>query len=132
MFTKPYDEEKFGDIPPIDKNGKPTTYLSFMILKVMFSEPNRWFTPEDLAKLLAANRSDTDSICHQLTVTDLLTSDSSQPGRYKYNINSNNIDIQTEFESFMADVELDNLPVHLMLDYSPSYRSPTHLRSSRL
>lgn len=122
MFTKTYDEEKFGDIPPIDKNGIPTTYLSFLILDLMFSERNRWFTAKDLAKLLAAKQSDTDSICRQLKLLDFLSEDSSQPTRYQYKLNSTNVDIQSGFEKFLVDVRLENLPVHLMLDYSPSLR----------
>jgi hypothetical protein len=130
--SKSADQKSTVNLPPIDSQGIPTTYLSFMILKLMFSELNRWFTPEDLSKLLAAKHSDTDSICRQLKLMDLINEDPLQIGRYRYNLNTTNVNTQTDLECFLADVELNNLPVHLMLDYSPSYRPPAHLHPGRL
>ena len=127
--TKFTDEQEVAELPPIDKNGRPTTYLSFMILKLMFSEPNRRFTPHHLAKLLAAKKSDTDLICRQLKQLDLLSEDPLQTVRYQYNLNTSNLEIQTALECFLAEVELNNLPVHLMLDYSPSFHSLAHSHS---
>ena len=98
-----------------------------MILKLMFAQLKRWFTPQELAKLMAAKHSDTDVICRQLHRVDLLSEHPSQAGQYKYNLNCRNVDIQTGFEKFLVDVELGSLPVHLMLDYSPSFRSPGQL-----
>lgn len=127
MITERPHEHEPWDILAVDAKGRPTTYLSFMILKLMFSDPNRWFTPREIAKLLAAKCSDTDMICRQLELVDLLTENPSQPGQYQYNWSSTNVDLQVGFETFLVDVELESLPVHLMLAYSPSFRSPGHM-----
>lgn len=122
MDAKLTNEKSVKDLPPIDRHGKPTTYLSYMILKIMFAEHRRWFTPEDLSELLAARYNDTDSICRQLKQADLLSEESSRTGYYQYNLNTQNVDLQTKLENYLAEVELYNLPVHLILDYSPSFR----------
>ena len=121
MFTKPYDEGKFGDISPIDNQGIPTTYLSFLILDLMFSERNRWFSSDQLAKFLAARNSDTHAICAGLKHADFLIEDASAPGTYKYNLNCCNAERQAKLEKFLLEVELDNLSVHSILPYSPSF-----------
>lgn len=122
----PYEREPWN-VFAVNEEGEPTTYLSFMILKTMFSEPYRWFTPKELGKLLVAKYTDVDSICCQLKQVDLLSKNASQHGHYRYNLNTTNVDLQTGFEKFLVDVELENLPVHLTLDYSPSFRSPGYL-----
>ena len=131
MPTKLANEIELWDIFAIDERGRPTTYLSFMILKSMFSEPKRWFTPKELTKLLAAKYSDTETICHQLEMADLITENPSQPGQYRYNLKTRNVELQVGFEKFLVDVELESLPVHLMLTYSPSFRSLAHLSAAR-
>ena len=108
---------------PVDNYGKPTTYLTFLILKHMFSQTNRWFTSEKLANLFAARNYDTDLICSQLKLFDFLTEEPSTPKRYKYNLNCENSDLQAKCEKFILDVKLEALPIHLMLDYAPSFRS---------
>lgn len=107
--------------PAIDTTGTPTTYLAYRILKLMFDRSRHSFTPSDLARLLAAKTSDTESICKGLKSQDILVENPEHLGHYSYNLNSNNIDVQTAFEKFLLDVELANLPVHLMLNYSPSF-----------
>lgn len=129
MIVKPYDERKPWDVFAIDSQGRPTTYLSYMILKTMFSESYRWFTSKELDKFLVAEHTDVDTICRQLKHVDLLSENVSQRGQYRYNLNSKQVDLQTELEKFLVDVERENLPVHLTLDYSPSFRSPGYLYS---
>lgn len=131
MVTTLYDDKQLDDLPPIDEHGKPTTYLSFLILELMFREPHRWFTTTELAKLLAARFSDVESICRQLKQTDFLFESPKVHSQYQYNLNSTNISVQVAFEKFLVEVELQALPVHLMLAYSPSFRSPDHLLASR-
>lgn len=116
-----------SDILATDARGRPTTYLSFMILKTTFSEPNRWFTAEELTKLLSAKYTHTERICRGLKLVDLLSENDSQPGEYRYNLNCKNVEMQTGFENFLVDVQLEALPIHIMLDYSPSFRSRTYL-----
>lgn len=129
--TKSTNQKPAVNLPPIDSQGKPTTYLTFRLLKLMFSRPSRFFTPGELAKLLSAKYSDTDLICRQLKLMDFLTESPSQQVGYRYNLNSKNFKTQASFETFLVDVELEALPVHLMLDYSPSYRSPGDPRAGR-
>jgi len=133
MFGELSNERDPWDSFPIDERGRPTTYLSFKILKMTFSEPRRWFSPKELSKLLGAKDSDTDAICRQLELADLVTVNGSKPEQYRYNLNSRNVDVQAGFEKFLVEVELDSLPVHLMLDYSPScsFRPRSYLQISR-
>jgi hypothetical protein len=130
MVVKPYNEREPWDVFAIDGQGRPTTYLSYMILKTAFYERKQWFTPKDLAKLLVAKYADTDMVCRQLELADLLTENSQQRGQYRYNMESTNVDVQAGFEKFLIDVELEVLPVHLMLDYSPSIRSCGYFQRS--
>jgi hypothetical protein len=124
MVIKSASEVEHLDTSAVDDTGKPTTYLSFLILELMFCDPHRWFTTIELTKLLAAKFSDVDSICDQLKQADFLVEYEKVPGQYQYNLNSANSDVQAAFEKFLVEVELESLPVHLMLDYSPSFRSP--------
>jgi len=110
------------DLPPIDKNGIPTTYLSFLILDLMFSERNRWFQADQLAKYFAARPSDTNAICAGLKHAGFLVEDASAPGNYKYNLNCYNAEQQARLEKFILEVELENLSVRSILPYSPSFQ----------
>lgn len=125
------DEKELLDTPPIDKYGRPTTYLAFRILKFMFSQRDKSFASNKLSKLMAANLSDTELICKQLKYLDLFIEDHSQPSKYRYNLNSTNTETQASFERYLVEVEFEALPVHLMLDYSPSYRSRSDLYDDR-
>jgi hypothetical protein len=108
--------------PPIDPQGIPTTYLSFLILDLLFSERNRWFRADQLAKYFAARPSDTHAICAGLKHADFLIEDHSAPAAtYKYNLNCRNAEPQARLEKFLLEVELENLSVHSILPYSPSY-----------
>lgn len=128
---KSVEERELCDASAVDEHGIPTTYLSFLILELMFCELHRWFTTAELAKLLAAKFSDVDSICRQLKEADFLVESAKVPGQYQYNVKTKNISVQAGFEKFLVEVELEGLPVHLMLDYSPSFRSPGHLSVAR-
>ena len=111
---------------PVDKYGRPTTYLSFLVLKTMLSEPRRWFASSELAEYFAAKHADVCFICHQLQEMGLFSESPSQPGQYRYHLESNEgAELQLGFERFLAEVEVENLPVHLMLDYSPSFQRPS-------
>lgn len=125
------DEEQFTDLPPIDIHGRPTTYLGYRILKLMFSQLHESFTPKELAKLLVAKDSDTELICRQLKQIDFFSEEPSQPGKYKYNLKCKNVEAQAAFESYLAEVYIKKIPVHLTLDYSPSYRLPVDPRAER-
>lgn len=130
MNTTLHVDKQLYDLPPIDEHGKPTTYLSFLILELMFCEPHRWFTTTELAKLLAARFSDVDSICRQLKHADFLVESPKVPSQYQYNLTSAN-SVQAEFEKFLIEVELESLPIHLTLAYSPSFRSPGYVPAAR-
>ncbi len=119
--TKFTEEQQATELPPIDRQGIPTTYLSFLILDMMFSERNRWFGSDQLAKFLAARPSDAHAICAGLKHADFLIEDDSTPGTYKYNLNCRNAERQAKLEKFLLEVEMENLSVHSILPYSPSF-----------
>ena len=111
------------DKPPISQSGKPTTYLTYRMLEFMFSHRDETFTPHRLARLMAAKQYDTNLLCRQLKDMDFIIEDHPGTGKYRYNLNSTNIELQASFERFLVEVETEDLPVHLMLNYPPSYLS---------
>jgi len=116
-------ERKLWDHFPIDGQGKPTTYLSYRILKLLFSTPQRSYTSRQLAEMFAADPKEVDVICRQLHLADLVVENPGENKSYRYKLDSKNVDVQAGFEKFIVDVEHDNLPVHLMLVYSLSTRA---------
>jgi hypothetical protein len=128
MVAEQYNKREPWDIFAIDEQGRPTTYLSYMILKITFCESNRWFTSDELSKILSAKYTDVDMICRQLKLADLLSEDPLERSRYHYNLKCTNVDVQAGFEKLLADVEIENLPVHLMLGYCPSFPSRRYLQ----
>jgi hypothetical protein len=121
MLTKHSDDNKSKDISPIDIQGIPTTYLSYLILDLMFSERNRWFTADQIAKFFAAKSSDAHAICDGLKYADFLIEDDSTPSIYKYNLHCRDAERQARLEKFLLEVELENFSVHSILPYSPSF-----------
>lgn len=115
------DQKPVVDLPPIDSQGIPTTYLSFLILDLMFSDRNRWFSADQLARFHAAAIYDTKSICAGLKQADFLIEDEQCPGTYKYNLNCRNAERQARLEKFLLENELENLQPHSILPYSPSF-----------
>ena len=113
-------ERALWDIFPIDGQGRPTTYLSFSILKVLFSRAQRAYTPQELAELLAADHDEVRIICRQLQLAELIMKTGGEYESYKYNLKSRNIDVQAGFEKFLVDVEQEGLPADLISDYCPS------------
>lgn len=117
------DERRFTrDIPPVNKYGRPTTYLSYLVADYMFEFRYQSFTPEDIWKTLAANPDDVDMICGQFAELDILREISPEPKTYQYNLGCSNVLLQADLEKFLLEVVLDRLPVASMLDYSPSRR----------
>ena len=121
MDAKSIYNKSTVDLPPIDSQGIPTTYLSFLILDLMFSERNRWFAADQIAKFLAARTSDVHAICDGLKHANFLIEDDSTPGTYKYNLHCYNVERQARLEKFLLEVELENLSVYSILPYSPSF-----------
>lgn len=119
--AKSTNQKPAVNLPPIDSQGIPTTYLSFLILDIMFSERNRWFSSEQLAKFFAARTADVHAICAGLKKADFLIEDNSANSTYKYNLNCCNVERQARLEKFLLEVELENLSVHSILPYSPSF-----------
>lgn len=121
LMKTPRRNPALDGFPSIDSQGIPTTYLSFLILDLMFSERNRWFTADQLARFFASRPSDTHAICAALKHVDFLIKDTSSPGTYKYNLDCRNAEQQSRLEKFLLEAELENLSVHTILPYSPSF-----------
>jgi hypothetical protein len=117
----PKSNPALDENPPIGCRGIPTTYLAYRILDLMFSERNRWFAADLLAKFFAARPSDTSAICAGLKHADFLIEDDSAPGTYKYNLSCRDVERQAHLEKFLLEAELENLQLHTMLPYSPSF-----------
>ena len=110
------------ELDAIDNNGLPTTYLCFNILKAFFKEPRKYFNTNHLRSLYAAKKKDVELICKQLHDKDFITQNPSNLKEYRYNLNSKNMEKQCNFERFLVEVEVDAVPVHERLPYSPSFR----------
>ncbi len=110
------------ELPPIDDFGRPTTYLSYRLLKYMYKYRNESYTPRELSGLLCAKHSDVKLLFRQLKKLDFIVEDLENSQKFRYNLNCKNVELQAEFESYLVEVLLKSLPVHRMVDYSPSYR----------
>ena len=117
------DERRFTrDIPPVNRYGRPTTFLSYLIADYMFDFRHQSFTTVDIWRTLAADPDDVDMICHQLYELDILKEIRSELKRYQYNLQCSNALLQAGLEKFLLEVTFSELPVARMLDYSPSRR----------
>ena len=103
----------------LDDNGRPTSYLAFKILKLLFSPPFPPTRPEltahEVAALLATNCQNVELILQQLEQDKLLTKTTTHPNRYQYNLHCPDVERQANLEKFLLEAELKNLPVHRML-----------------
>jgi hypothetical protein len=99
---------------PIDGDGRPTTYLSYLILERLFSRPQKAYTSRELAEALATDMDYVEVTLRQLLVADIVIEDSEKPHSYRYHLRTPNVDVQAGLEKFLLEVELDRLPVHLM------------------
>jgi hypothetical protein len=120
MHMKEVQKRDPWDIFPLDEEGRPTTYLSYRVLRTMFSQPRRQYTTRELCEVLASKEYEIEVILKQLALVDIVQQNPSCPGYYSYNLSSRNIEMQSDLETFLLDVELEGLPVHIMLDYSPT------------
>ena len=105
----------------IDGHGRPQNYLTFRILRLLFSPPfpprRPSFTAKEIAALLAENDQEVEHTLHQLQHADLLTKPPSQLDHYQYNFfTCPHVDIQAALEKFILNAELEDLPIHLMFD----------------
>ena len=99
---------------PIDGDGRPTTYLSYLILERLFSHPQKAYASRELAGALATDVDYIEVTLHQLFLADIVIRDSEKPNSYRYDLRSPNVDVQAGIEKFLLEVELEHLPVHLM------------------
>jgi hypothetical protein len=104
----------------VDPEGIPTTYLCFNLLKTMFKEHNSFFSIDTLRALHAAKEKDVELICHSLCEQDLISQNPNLPDEFQYNIHSSRDDLQCNFEKYLAEVEIELIPVHEFLPYNPS------------
>lgn len=107
-------------INALDRDGLPSTYLCFNLLKLMFREHNRYFSIDDLQALLAAKKEDVNLICNSLIAEDFIIRHSEIACKYKYNLNCQQETRQCHFECYLAEVEANSIPLHEYLPYSPS------------
>ena len=116
MYNKDKDNIKI----PIDDEGRPTCFLSFRILRLLFSPPfpppRPMYNTKEIASFLAADYHKTDTILKYFVDLDMLTEPPGHPGYYKYNMNCPNIELQAGFEKYLVEFEQNNLPVQLSFD----------------
>ncbi len=114
------DDKRFTrDIPPINKFGQPTTYLSFMVAEYLYDYRNKAFSSTKISDILALNREDTQQVCKQFSDIGIFTEKSS--GKYQYNLKCEETDLQNGLERFFIEANRDETCIK-SLDYSPSIR----------
>lgn len=114
------DDKRFTcDIPPINKFGQPTTYLSFMVAEYLYDYRNRAFSSIEISDILALNSEDTLQVCKQFSDIGIFIEKSS--GEYQYNLRCEEVDLQNGLESFFIEANQDETCIK-SLDYSPSVR----------
>jgi hypothetical protein len=94
----------------IDHHGRPKDELTLRIVRLFFSPPfpppKPSFTVKDVAALLAADFSKTESIIRQLTREQILSEDPQNPGLFCYNYRCPYVDHQARLEKHLLEEEM--------------------------
>lgn len=99
---------------PLDESGAPTNYLSYRLVRTLFTEPRRWYLLDELPQLLASDRDHIDVMLRQLRSIDMATSHERRPDCWKYNLSCRNVEFQAKVEGFLADTDISGLPNHFL------------------
>ena len=94
----------------IDEHGRPKDELTLRIVRLFlsppFPPPKPSFTAKEVAVLLAADFSKTESIIRQLTHEQILYEDPQNPGTFRYNFRCPHVDHQAELEKHLLEEEM--------------------------
>jgi hypothetical protein len=94
----------------VDDHGRPRDPLALRILRLLFSPPfpppKPSFTIREVAILLAADISNTESIIRQLTEEKILSEDPQDPRLFRYNYDCPFVERQAKLEKHLLDEEM--------------------------
>lgn len=107
----------------IDDHGRPKDELTLRIVRLFFSPPfpppKPSFTVKEVAVLLAADFSKTESIIHQLTREQILSEDPQNPGTFRYNYRCPYVDHQARLEKHLLEEEMKYKFASSNVDFLP-------------
>ncbi len=87
---------------PIDGNGMPTSEAAFHVIQFLFHRHRDAFATQQIADQLNLPHRIVLTICRQLSITDLLVQQNGI-AQYRYNINSENGELQDRVERALID-----------------------------
>jgi hypothetical protein len=107
----------------IDDRGRPKDELTLRIVRLFFSPPfpppKPSFTAKEVAALLAADFSKTESIIHQLTREQIFSEDPQNPGLFSYNYRCPYVDHQARLEKHLLEEEMKHKLTDSNLEFLP-------------
>jgi hypothetical protein len=92
---------------PVDEAGRPTSELCHGLLGILFDSPRRWYSAMDLAACLAAPEREVLVMLRRLDLLDFVEHSPLSPRTYRYNLHSNNCDLQARFETSLVKYQTD-------------------------
>ena len=107
----------------IDDHGRPKDELTLRIVRLFFSPPfpppKPSFTFKEVAALLAADFSKTESIIRQLTREQILSEDPQNLGTFHYNYRCPYIDHQARLEKHLLEEEMKHKFIDTNVEFLP-------------
>ena len=104
----------------IDGNGLPSTQVCFGLLKIFYEKKNKYVSLKFLRSQFATRKSDIDDICTQLVEADYIEENPHNPSEYRYKLDSENCQLQSNYEKYLLECEGSPGQVK-SLSYSPSF-----------
>jgi hypothetical protein len=91
---------------PIDREGIPTSDPAYQVLQHLFAGRREAHSPEEIAEKLLLHRELVRCMCRQFEVVDLVTEEPAGSSRYRYRLDSENVELQRQVEIALLDYPL--------------------------
>lgn len=88
---------------PVDGEGIPTSDAAYQVLQHLFAGRHQTHTPEEIGEKLLLHRELVRCMCRQFEVVDLVTQEPAGSGRYRYRLDSENVELQRKVEIALLD-----------------------------
>jgi hypothetical protein len=123
MSVKESNVDELNQQSIIDNHGRPKDELTLRIVRLFFSPPfpppKPSFTVKEVAGLLAADFSRTESIIRQLTREEILSEDPRNPSLFRYNYNCPYVEHQAKLEKHLLEDEMKHKFIDSNVEFLP-------------
>ena len=123
MSIEESNVDKLSQQSIIDCHGRPKDELTLKIVGLFFDPPfppsKPSFTIQDVADLLAADISKTESIIKQLVSEQIVSEDSQNPGIFRYNYHCPFVEHQARLEKYLLEEEMKHSFADSTIEFLP-------------